>query len=305
VKNYKNQIEFNPEKIEELRNRSAELRKLMKKYGNIDEILKLKNDLENEQNIFNNFDEKIEELSNEIKEKQSEIYGFAIKLSEERKKIAKIFERKIVEELANLGIENSTFEVRFSLNFAKEESKNIDNIIKNFAQKSDNSVSKIDFPSLEIENKLIKLSEKGIDLLEFFLSTNKGGEISSLASVASGGEISRIMLAIKTILAESDKTPLLIFDEIDTGISGRIAQKVGFAMQNLAKFHQIISITHLPQIAAIGENILLISKNESENRVSTSAKILNETEKITEIAKMLSGEILTDSAIESAKSLIV
>ena len=125
-----------------------------------------------------------------------------------------------------------------------------------------------------------------------------------LKIAASGGEISRIMLAIKTIMAEADETPLLIFDEIDTGISGKIAQKVGTAMKNLSNYHQVLAITHLPQIAAISENLILVEKEENADRTVTTSRVLNEQEKVIEIAKMISGEVISDASINNAKELI-
>ena len=315
IKSYKNRIEFNPERIEELRNRYAILRKLTKKYGTVKEILQLKEDLQNEQNQIDNFEQIIEELSLKIEEKRDELTISANELTNARKKTSKIIEEKIVAELTNLGIENSIFEIRFSnvLYLEKKEigdKKNddiakIDNVIKvDDVVKIDEKYSLIKQPTIFLDDKQIKVTEKGADVVEFYISTNKGEAVSSLTTAASGGEISRIMLAIKTIMADSDETPLLIFDEIDTGVSGRIAQKVGISIKNLAKYHQIIAITHLPQIAAMGESIVLISKNETADRVITSAKVLNEKEKIIEVAKMLSGETLMDSAIESAKELM-
>lgn len=315
IKSYKNRIEFNPERIEELRNRYAILRKLTKKYGTVKEILQLKEDLQNEQNQIDNFEQIIEELSLKIEEKRDELTISANELTNARKKTSKIIEEKIVAELTNLGIENSIFEIRFS-NVLYSEKKEIgdkknddiakiDNVIKvDDVVKIDEKYSLIKQPTIFLDDKQIKVTEKGADVVEFYISTNKGEAVSSLTTAASGGEISRIMLAIKTIMADSDETPLLIFDEIDTGVSGRIAQKVGISIKNLAKYHQIIAITHLPQIAAMGESIVLISKNETADRVITSAKVLNEKEKIIEVAKMLSGETLMDSAIESAKELM-
>ena len=322
IKSYKNRIEFNPERIEELRNRYAVLRKLTKKYGTVKEILQLKEDLQNEQNQIDNFEQIIEELYLKIKEKQDELTICANKLTNERKKTSKIIEEKIVAELSNLGIENSVFEIRFS-NVLHSEKSEIDNkkskinnkisdifindIVSDDITKikqSDEKYLLIKHPTIFLNGQQIKVTDRGADIVEFYISTNKGEPVSSLTAAASGGEISRIMLAIKTIMADSDETPLLIFDEIDTGVSGRIAQKVGISIKNLAKYHQIIAITHLPQIAAMGESVFLISKNEIEDRVITSAKMLTDNEKIIEVAKMLSGETLMDSAIESAKELM-
>ena len=290
IHSYKNGIEFNPERIEELRNRYFSIKKLMKKFGTIEEILKQKNELELEQLQIGNFDETIKKLKSQISQKQNELANLATVLSKERKIIAKNIEEKIVKKLENLGIENAILDIKFSTSELKT-----------------NYIFEENFPIetafIFSENTFIKVKESGIDSVEFFISTNKGEPLTPISTAVSGGEISRIMLALKTILANSDKTPLLIFDEIDTGVSGRIAQKVGVAMKQLASFHQIISITHLPQIAAMSENLILIEKNIFAERVITSAKMLDGEEKIIEIAKMLSGENLTDAAIKSAREL--
>jgi DNA repair protein RecN (Recombination protein N) len=155
-----------------------------------------------------------------------------------------------------------------------------------------------------IENQNYKAYANGCDKAEFFISTNKGEVPKPLSFVASGGEISRVMLAIKTIVAEADNLPILIFDEIDSGISGRIAQKVGIAMKQLAAKHQIIAITHLPQIAAKGDRNFNVKKIELENKTIISCECLNDVDKVKEIAKLISGEVVTEKALESAKELL-
>ena len=125
-----------------------------------------------------------------------------------------------------------------------------------------------------------------------------------LAKTASGGEISRIMLALKSILAKNDKLPLLIFDEIDTGVSGRIAQKVGQSLKNLASFHQIISITHLPQIAGLADQHFAVEKTLNDDRVVSSIKKLSKDERIREVAKLMSGEKITEASLKGAKELM-
>jgi DNA repair protein RecN (Recombination protein N) len=140
--------------------------------------------------------------------------------------------------------------------------------------------------------------------VEFFISTNSGQQPKPLSKVASGGEISRIMLALKTVLAQKDKLPLLIFDEIDTGVSGRIAQKVGQAIKSLSSQHQIIAITHLPQIAGLAKHHFSVEKNQINGKTISSIRQLNDDERITEVAKLLSGDTITESSLESAKELI-
>ncbi len=151
---------------------------------------------------------------------------------------------------------------------------------------------------------IIKATSKGIDEVEFFISTNPGEDLKPLAKVASGGEVSRIMLSLKSTLAKNDKLPLLIFDEIDVGVSGRIAQKVGKALKNLSVYHQVISITHLPQIASLADHHFSIEKIAQNERVISSIKKLPQSERITEIARLLSGEKITEASLKSARELI-
>ncbi len=157
---------------------------------------------------------------------------------------------------------------------------------------------------LFIKDRPYKYNSKGYDKVEFFISTNKGESPKPLTKIASGGEISRVMLSLKTILAYSDKTPLLIFDEIDTGISGPIAQKVGEAFRALTNYHQVIAITHLPQIAGMANHHFLVEKQTVDDRVVSSIRELSKERRILEIAKLLSGEIITEANIKGAKELI-
>ena len=140
--------------------------------------------------------------------------------------------------------------------------------------------------------------------MEFLVKINKGDEFSSLRKTASGGEISRIMLALKTVLADADKTDVLVFDEIDIGISGGIAQKTGKVLKKLSAYHQVISITHLAQIAALANEHFLVEKETGDETTETRIKKLNKNEKVMEIARLLSGEKLTDAAVKSAKELM-
>jgi DNA repair protein RecN (Recombination protein N) len=143
-----------------------------------------------------------------------------------------------------------------------------------------------------------------MDDVEFLLSTNPGEDLKPLVRVASGGEISRIMLALKTILAKSERLPLLVFDEIDVGISGRIAQAVGKSLRALAQYHQIIAITHLPQIAGLADLHLSVEKTEHRGRSTTTLRTLDLDERVREVAKLLSGADVTRSGIDSARELM-
>ena len=157
---------------------------------------------------------------------------------------------------------------------------------------------------MEIEGQRVKAGPSGIDQVEFLISTNPGEPNKPLVRVASGGEISRIMLALKSVLAESDKTPTLIFDEIDVGVSGRIAQVVGKAMKELASFHQLICITHLPQIAGLSSSHFTVIKTVADDQTTTEMRPLRGEERVREIAKLLGGEQITESTLQNARELM-
>jgi DNA repair protein RecN (Recombination protein N) len=143
-----------------------------------------------------------------------------------------------------------------------------------------------------------------MDQVEFYISTNVGIPPKPLTQVASGGEISRIMLALKTILAKSERLPILVFDEIDTGISGDMARRVGESMYNLARYHQIITITHLPQIAALGDTHFKVEKVVEDEETKTQIRRLDPQEQAAQVATLISGTDITDAALESARELM-
>ncbi|MEJ5263131.1 MAG: DNA repair protein RecN, partial [Ignavibacterium sp.] len=279
---YKSRIDVDPKQVEEKRERLASINMLKKKYGGtLQKVLEYREKIGNEFNLAENFSEEIERYEKQLKELQKQAGEAAQRLSDARKKSSKKIELEVKKVLSSLGINQPEFEVRFSANIA------------------DNSD---DF--ILINSKKYYYTEKGIDEVEFYISTNPGEDLKPLAKVASGGEVSRIMLSLKTILAKNDRLPLLIFDEIDTGVSGRIAQKVGQALRDLAEYHQIISITHLPQIAAMAHNHYVVEKIQEDGRVVSHIRKLNEDEHIREVAKLLSGEKLTEASIQSAIQLI-
>ena len=185
----------------------------------------------------------------------------------------------VLEQLNQLGMKNADFKI----NFEKLQEEN---------------------GAVEIDNISYKTEAKGIDFVEFFISANQGEDLKPLARVASGGEMSRIMLALKSALAQVDRIPVLIFDEIDIGVSGRIAQAVGYSLKRLSKIHQILCITHLPQIASMGDHHFVVEKISKNNSTCTSIRKLNSEERALEVAKLLGGESVTESHIQGAKELI-
>ena len=237
---------------------------LKRKYGNsVEEIIEYKEKIEKEIERINNLDEHNEMLKKEIKEIEEKMWKIAKKMHEIRLKFSEILNEKINKELYELEMLNAKFIV---------------------------NISKEDF------------DKNGTDYVQFYILTNIGEEQKELSKIASGGEMSRIMLAIKTVLANTDKTPVLIFDEIDTGISGKAAKAVGEKLKIIGKGHQVLCITHQPSIAAKGDSNYYISKELENGRTHTKVKKLNENEVINEVARISNGEI-TDIARKHAIEL--
>ncbi|MBS1537444.1 MAG: DNA repair protein RecN [Bacteroidetes bacterium] len=281
AQNYNSRIEIQPERLEFIRLRIGKLQRLRKKYGSYEQMFEQWELLKYELGLVENFEKEIERLEREISQEQQTIGKQALRLSMKRSEIARTVEKSIISTLKTLGIPNANFKVILRKEVCLEE-----------------KIAAI------IDGKKYRAFVDGIDTAEFYISTNSGEELKPLTKVASGGEISRIMLALKSILAKQDRLPMLVFDEIDTGISGRISQKVGIAMKKLASFHQIIAITHQPQIAALADAHLAVEKIESNGRTYVKATFLNLEQRITEIAKLLSGEKITSASLESARELI-
>ena len=283
IRKYKAKIDIEPEQIEAARERLGAINLLKKKYGgSIEALLELRKKVGGEFQATEVYSTQIHELEKKIKAVRENASQAADKLSKERTKISRNVKKEIELILAELGIPNAKFEARIS---QRELAPNNED-------------------GLRINNKNYSYDSNGCDEVEFYISTNVGEDVKPLAKVASGGEVSRIMLALKSVLAKSDKLPLLIFDEIDSGISGNVAQKVGTALKSLASFHQIIAITHLPQIAAFSDHHYVVEKKETDGRVISSIRKLTDHQKIIEVAKLLSGEKVTDASIKSAKELM-
>lgn len=282
IQSYNSRIEFSPELLEEYRERLTSLLLLQKKYGGtLESVIEYREKIEKEILLAENFEEEIQKIELEIEKERTLCTECAIRLSEMRREIAERISKMIVSILKELGINNAKFEVVF-------ENKKIES----------------NRAFVKLGNEFYEAGPDGFDKIEFFISTNPGEEPKPLAKVASGGEVSRIMLALKTILAKSDRLPIMIFDEIDSGISGRIAQKVGKALRNLSEFHQIIAITHLPQIAGFAQTHFTVEKKIKDGRAFTTIRKLDDEKRIYEIAKLISGEDITQASLDSAKELI-
>lgn len=267
VSDMNDELIFDEEKRNEVEKRLDLIYSLKRKYGNsVDEILEYKQNVEDE--IYNI--ENCEEHNNKLKQKlaklENEMNKLCIQMDKLRKKYSDILSKNINKELAELEMPNAKFSVDIKFN----------------------------------ENN--HFNENGLNEIEFLISTNIGDEAKSLVKIASGGEISRIMLAIKTVLADSDEVPVLIFDEIDTGISGKAAKSVGEKIKIISKKHQVLCVTHQPSIAAKGDYNYFISKKVKNEKTVTNIKLLEENEVINEIARIASGDI-TINSINHAKEL--
>lgn len=277
---YRGQIEFNPQRLEQLRQRQSELNRLQKKYSrSIPELIVYYQGVKEELNIAENFDLEIEKIEHAI-EAQTENLKFAAKdLHRQREKVGGQLSDEIVASLKDLGIENGQFRVDVEWMQAEQGWINIDGIP-------------------------VECHENGCDDVRFYISTNKGEDPKPLVKIASGGEVSRVMLSLKSILAREHHLPVMIFDEIDTGISGKVSEKVGRVMRKLSEHCQIVAITHQPQIASQAHKHYRVEKVEEGARTITRIEPLSEEEHIREVASLMSGAEITDSALMSARELI-
>lgn len=263
---YMSEMEFSDEEFLESENRLNLINHLKVKYGNtIEDIQKYKEKQENKLSQLNEYERFISNIKKDLQVAEDKLNDKSDKLSKIRKKHAKELSEKIKSNLVDLNFLNVEFEIQFT--------------------------------------KIDHFTQNGFDEIEFLISTNPGESVKSLGKVASGGELSRIMLAIKTVLSDKDETGTLIFDEIDVGISGRTAQMVSEKMALIAHSHQLLCITHLPQIAAMADSHYIIEKNVIHNKTITSIKKLDENEIIVELARILGGAKITDTVIKNAKEM--
>ena len=263
------QVEFNPMRLEQVNDRLNQLYTLEQKHHvqTDAELLTLAEELRTKLQAITSFDERIDELTKAKKQAYEQLLAQAEALTSLRKKAALDIEKELTEHLIPLGMPNVQFKIEFN------------------ARKEPDST--------------------GMDSINFLFSANKSGALQDIAHVASGGEIARVMLSLKALITGAVKLPTIIFDEIDTGVSGKIAERMAFIMQEMgAANRQVISITHLPQIAAQGATHYRVYKEDTETGTTSHLVRLSEEERVTEIAHMLSGETLTDAAMENAKELL-
>lgn len=267
IRDMAEEIVFDNDALESINSRIYEINTYKKKYGpTIKDILDYLDKIKKEYDEIINSEKIIEELKEKERIILKKMEEYALVLHELRVEKSSALEEKILKELAFVGLEKS----RMKISVEREENFN----------------------------------ERGFDDVCFLISTNPGEPLMPLEKVLSGGELSRIMLALKCVFAEKDEIPTLIFDEIDTGISGAVAQRVGEKMYQLSCSHQVLCITHLPQIAVLSDHHYFVTKNVVDNKTFTSIKVLNIEEKELEISKMLSGNDVTEATLNNVKEMI-
>jgi len=261
-------IEFDPGRIEYVNSRLDLIYSLQQKHkvGSVAELLEIKEQLDKKLQKIVSFDDKIAQLTEKFKITNDELSALAGSLNTKRLKVFPDIEEYVSNQLEQLGIPEAKFKIE--------------------------------------QEKLPEFSTNGKNKIGFLFTANKNTTVQNISKVASGGEISRLMLSIKSLLSKLTDLPTIIFDEIDAGVSGEIADKMGSIMQSMSKNMQVLNITHLPQIAAKGDNHYLVFKGENNQTSATGIKKLSGEERLQELAKMLSGENITKEAVENAKVLL-
>lgn len=279
IKKRKSEIDFSPEDLDFIESRLKTYEDLKRKYGkSVKDILNfLETSKEELKNIDTSF-ERLEELKSEFEEIEKELVEIGKILRKEREDASLKLKELIEHELSSLAMEKAKFFIKF---FEKESEEGI-----------------------FFDGKKLEPNEFGFESVEFYISPNPGESEKPLIKIASGGELSRVMLALRTIFGKLDEMPCIVFDEIDQGIGGRVGEMVGRKLLELSKNVQVISITHLPQIASLGDHHIVLSKNVINERTYLIARVLSEDERVYEIARMLGGIEITESAINHAKELL-
>ena len=273
LRDYKKSLSYDPTRIESIDDRLELLGRLKRKYGRtLEDILKKSDEIKEELKTISSADEEIDHISTAIEQQRSKMMDKAQLLSQRRREAASVLTEAIEDEVHTLRMEKATFHIMFN--------------------EPGNVQGEIPFNS------------KGIDEVEFYLATNVGETLKPLNRIASGGELSRIMLAMKKVLARTGSVGTIIFDEVDSGIGGATAEDVGKKLKDVSKHHQILCITHLPQIACFGDRHYRVIKTVSGERTVTSVHILSEDERLDEIARMLGGAELTKKTKEHAQEML-
>ena len=280
LRSYGQSLEFNPTRLEEIEDRIAEINELKRKYGNeIVKILIRREEIAEELEQLASNEENMESLEDDLKKKELMLSKLGTQLAEKREAAAKNLSRSVEKELKELSMSNVQLGVRF------------------------------DYPAdpegfILFRKQKTKSTLNGLGTLEFLFSPNQGEEMRPLAKIASGGELSRVMLALKSILNDQDTVPVMIFDEVDTGIGGSVAQKVGIKLQKVATTKQVFCITHLPQIAGMAFSHFRVEKEVKGKRTRSTIRQLKHKERVEELARMSSGDKITDASLKYAREML-
>ncbi|MBU4185602.1 MAG: DNA repair protein RecN [Proteobacteria bacterium] len=274
-------IPLDDKRLEEVESRLDILTRLKRKYGGtLEAVISHLETIDHELSGIENISDQINDTETRLSELHNNLSKLALDLSSKRSQIAKLLSKKVEKELASLQMSKTKFKISLQTIPASDKSDS----------------------HLVVEGN--NLSETGIDNATFLIAPNVGEDLKPMASIASGGELSRVVLALKAILAEKGSVETLVFDEVDAGIGGSVAEAVGRKLSKLARYHQIICITHLPQIAKFGDNHFRITKNVSRGRTITSINPLNEKDRIKEIARMLGGMEITKTTLDHAREML-
>ena len=280
LRNYDQSLEFNPSRLEEIEDRLAEINELKRKYGNdIVEILRRREEIDKELEQLTSNEENMKALQDDLKKKETVLSKLGIQLAEKREAAAKNLSRSVEKELKELSMINVKLGVRFDYQADPES-------------------------FILFRKEKTKATLNGLGTLEFLFSSNQGEEMRPLAKIASGGELSRVMLALKSILNDQDTVPVMIFDEVDTGIGGGVAEKVGIKLQKVAITKQVFCITHLPQIAGMALSHFRVEKEVKGKRTRSTIRQLKHKERLEELARMSSGEKITEASLEYAREML-
>jgi DNA repair protein RecN (Recombination protein N) len=277
LRSYRDSFEFDPLRLEKIETRLDEILAVKRKYGSTEEeVLQLKEQLQEELDSIENSQEKLESLQKEFHSLYRVVLDRCGQVSQTRKECSRFLEKELTKQLADLNMDKTKFQA---------------------------SIVTPGLDTLELPEKA-NITENGYDSVEFLISPNPGEPLKPLAKIISGGEMSRVMLAFKTILGDMDEIPTMIFDEIDVGISGRTAQSVAEKIGAISGNRQVICVTHLPQIASMADNHFIIEKTSSGSRTRTSVSRLGYEDRKKEIARMIGGSTLTQLSLEHAGELI-
>ena len=278
---YLKKIKMDENRLEVVEDRLDIINKLSRKYGgSLDAVFLRLESIEKELLSMEGLTDDISDAEKRLSSLHNKLVEAATKLSEKRKKVAVVLAKKVEKELASLKMPQTQFKISFRTTPADSSND----------------------PYLTIEKNVVY--ETGIDQAVFLIAPNVGEPLKPLSSIVSGGELSRVVLAIKAILAQTESVETIVFDEVDAGIGGGVAEVVGRKLAALARHHQIICITHLPQIAKFGDHHFSISKHVSEGRTKTSINCLSDSERINEIARMLGGEKITKATLDHAREML-